>query len=81
MMADGSGGASTAGLVYLHLVATEVTVVDNSGTSVVTALTMALVVATAAVVTVTTVIVRLILVVATTGTHLLPVAVVHRRIG
>ena len=30
-MADGSGGASTAVLVYLHLMATGVTVVDNSG--------------------------------------------------
>ena len=50
VMADGSGGASTAVLVYLHLVTTGVTVVDNSGTSVVTALAMALVVATAAVI-------------------------------
>ena len=32
-MADGSGGASTAVLVYLHRVATGVTVVDNNGDS------------------------------------------------
>ena len=80
-MADGSGGVSTALLVYLHRVATGVTVVDNSGTSIVTALAMALVVATAAVVTATTVIVGSILVVATTATPLLTVAVIHRRIG
>ena len=80
-MADGSGGASTAVLVYLHLVVTGVTVVDNSGTSVVTALAMAMVVATAAVVTEATVIVGSILVVAMTATPLLPVVVVHRRIG
>ena len=56
-------------LVYLHLVATGVTAVDNNGTSVVTALSMDLVVATAAVVTVTT------------ASPLLPVVVVHRQIG
>ena len=78
VMADGSGGTSTAVLVYLHLVATGVTVVDNRGTSVVTALAMALVVATAAVVTATTVIVGSVLVVATTASPLLPVVVVHR---
>ena len=80
-MADGSGGTSTAVLVYLHLMATEVTVVDNSGTSMVTALAMALVVAIAAGVTATTVIVGSILVVAMTATPLLPVVVVHRQIG
>ena len=80
-MADGSRGASTAVLVYIHLGATGVAVVDTSGTSVVTALAMALVVATAAVVTATTVIVGSILVVATTATPLLPGVVVHRRIG
>ena len=68
-MADRSGGASTGVLVYLHLVVTGVTVVDNNGISVVTALSMDLVVATAVVVTVTT------------ATPLLPVVVVHRRIG
>ena len=68
-MADESGGASTGVLVYLHLVATGVTVVDNNDTPVVTALSMDLVVATSAVVT------------ATTATPLLPVVVVHRRIG
>ena len=31
VMADGSGGASTAELVYPHLVATGVTVMDNIG--------------------------------------------------
>ena len=69
VMADGSGGASAGVLVYLHLVATGVTAVDNNGTSAVTALSMNLVVATAVVVT------------ATTATPLLPVVVVHRRIG
>ena len=69
VMADGSGGASTGVLVYLHLVATGVTAVDNNGTSVVTALSMGLVVATSAVVK------------AMTATPLLPVVVVHRRIG
>ena len=81
MIADGSGGASTAVLVYLHRVATGVTVVDNNGTSVVTALVMALVVATAAVATATTLIVGSILVMATTVTPLLPVVVIHRQIG
>ena len=81
VMADGSGRASTAVLVYLHLVVTGVTMVDNSGTSVVTALARALVVAIAAVVTATTVIVGSILEVATMATPLLPVVVVHRRIG
>ena len=83
-MADGSGRASTAVLVYLHRVATGVTVVDNNGTSVVTALVMALVVATAGVATATTattVIVGSILVVATTATPLLPVVGIHRQIG
>ena len=80
-MADGSGGASTAVLVYLYRVATGVTVVDNNGTSVVTPLVMALVVATAGVATVTTVIVGSILVVAMTATPLLPVVVIHRQIG
>ena len=80
-MADRSGGASAAVLVYLHLVVTGVMVVDNSGTSVVTALAMALVVATVAGVTATAVIVGSTLVVATTATPLLPVVVVHRRIG
>ena len=74
-------GASTAVLVYLHRVATGVTVVDNNGTSVVTALGMALVVAIAAVTAATTVIVGSILVVATTATTLLPVVVIHRQIG
>ena len=68
-MADGSGGASTGVPVYFHLVVTGVTAVDNNGTHVVTALSMDLVVATSAVVT------------ATTATPLLPVVVVHRRIG
>ena len=66
-------------LVYLHRVATGVTVVDNNGTSVATALVMALVVATAAVATATTVIVGSILVVATTATPLLPVVAIHRQ--
>ena len=81
VMADGSGGASTAVLVYLQRVATGVTVVYNNGTSVVTAQVMALVVATAAVATATTVIVGSILVVAMTATPLLPVVVIHRQIG
>ena len=68
-MADGSGGASTGVPVYFHLVVTGMTAVDNNGTHVVTALSMDLVVATLAVVT------------ATTATPLLPVVVVHRRIG
>ena len=68
-MVDGSGGASTGVLVYLHVVATGVMAVDNNGTSVVTALSMDLVVLTSAVVT------------ATTATPLLPVVVVHRRAG
>ena len=68
-MADGSGGASTGVLAYLHPVVTAVTAVDNNGTSVVTVLSIDLVVATAAVVT------------AATATPLLPVVVVHRRIG
>ena len=80
-MADGSGGALTAVLVYLHRVATGVTVVGNNGTSVVMALVMDLVVATAAVATATTVIVGSILVMATTATPLLPVVVIHRQIG
>ena len=80
-MADGSGGASTVVLVYLHRVVTVVTAVDNNGKSVVTALVMALVVATAAVATVTAVIVGSILVVATMATPLLPVVVIHRQIG
>ena len=50
VITDGSGGASTAVLVYLHLVPTGVTMMDNSGTSVVTTLAMALVLATAVVV-------------------------------
>ena len=80
-MADGSGGASTAVLVYLHRVSTGVTVADNNGKSVVTALVMALMVATAAVATAATVIVGSILVMATTATPLLPVVVIHRQIG
>ena len=56
-------------LVYLHLVATGVMAVDNNGTSVVTALPMDLAVAISAVVK------------ATTATPLLPMVVVHRRIG
>ena len=71
-MVDGSGGASTAVLVYLHPVATGVTVVCNKGTTVVTAQVMVLVVARAAVATATMVIVGSILVVATTATPLLP---------
>ena len=54
---------------------------DNNGTSVVPALVMALVMATAAVAMATTVKVGSILVVATTATPLLPVVVVNRRIG
>ena len=80
VMADGSGGASTAVLVYLQRVETGVMVVYNNGTSVVTAQVMALVVATAAVATATTVIVGSILVVAMTATPLLPVVVIHRQI-
>ena len=53
--------------MYLHLVATGVTAVDNNDTPVVTALSMDLVVATSAVVT------------ATTATPLLPVVVVQQQ--
>ena len=68
-------------LVYLHRVATGVTVVVNNCTSVFTVLVMALVVATGAVATATTVIVGSVLVVATTATPLLPVVVIHGQIG
>ena len=70
---DSDGGWVRGGIngvpVYFHLVVTGVTAVDNNGTHVVTALSMDLVVATSAMVT------------ATTATPLLPVVVVHRRIG
>ena len=69
VMADGSGGASTAVLVYLHRVARGVTVAYNNGTSVVTAQVMAMVVATAAVATATTVTVGSILVTAALLCH------------
>ena len=55
--------------MYLHQVTMGVTAVDNNGTTMVTALSMDVVVATSAMVT------------ATTATSLLPVVVVHRRIG